>query len=267
MVTAVLVVLGLNGQALGIGSQPILRVFQSSLHSNPAPVPIQELFLTDEGSNCSPECIVSRSRQSSRNPVRWEIIRLLHPSRKTIDAQMDSWLYLGVIEPSESPWGFPVLIVYRNNKAWMCIGCRKLNAMTVPDECPLPKQSDIVQSLTGAQWLSTLDALSGFIQLESVEEDRPKMAFRTHCELQTFLGYIPFYAWIVAPLFALLKKEAKWNWGDMEQRAFELAKESRRTTSCPASTPPSVRVRLVPQSPRWRVGRNHPSALSPFHRW
>ncbi len=39
-------------------------------------------------------------------------------------------------------------------------------------------------------------------------------------ELQVFLGmmvyfsaYIPFYAWIVHPLFQLLKKENKWSWG------------------------------------------------------
>ncbi len=44
--------------------------------------------------------------------------------RETIDQQMDSWLSLGVIEPSESPWGFPVLTVYRNNKARMCIDYR-----------------------------------------------------------------------------------------------------------------------------------------------
>ena len=52
-------------------------------------------------------------------------------------------------------------------------------------------------------------------------------------ELQTFLGmmvyfstYIPFYTWIVAPLFILLKKEAKWEWGESQQEAFQLAKEA-----------------------------------------
>ena len=50
-------------------------------------------------------------------------------------------------------------------------------------------------------------------------------------ELQTFLGmmvyfsaYIPFYAWIVAPLFELLKKNSKWDWGSAQHEAFELAK-------------------------------------------
>jgi len=40
-----------------------------------------------------------------------------------------------------------------------------------------------------------------------------------------FSAYIPFYAWIVAPLFILLKKEAKWEWGESQQEAFKLAKE------------------------------------------
>ena len=51
-------------------------------------------------------------------------------------------------------------------------------------------------------------------------------------ELQTFLGmmvyfasYVPFYAWIVAPLFKLLKKDQAWNWGEAQQQAFELAKQ------------------------------------------
>lgn len=51
-------------------------------------------------------------------------------------------------------------------------------------------------------------------------------------DLQIFLGmmvyfssYIPFYAWIVHPLFQLLKKENKWSWGTAEQNAYELCKQ------------------------------------------
>ncbi len=39
-----------------------------------------------------------------------------------------------------------------------------------------------------------------------------------------FSAYIPFYAWIVAPLFKLLKKEQAWEWGELQQEAFELSK-------------------------------------------
>ncbi|KIY52659.1 hypothetical protein FISHEDRAFT_34651, partial [Fistulina hepatica ATCC 64428] len=42
-------------------------------------------------------------------------------NRKVIDAQIDDWLHLEVIEPSKSPWAVPVFIVYRNGKPRMVI--------------------------------------------------------------------------------------------------------------------------------------------------
>ncbi|THH26480.1 hypothetical protein EUX98_g7699 [Antrodiella citrinella] len=106
--------------------------------------------------------------------------------REVMDKQMDTWLRLEVIEPSKSPWGAPGFIVYRNGKPRMVIDYRKLNEMTIPDEFPLPKQEDIMNALSGAQWLSTMDALSGFTQVLIQEEDRPKTAFRTHRGLHQF---------------------------------------------------------------------------------
>jgi hypothetical protein len=51
-------------------------------------------------------------------------------------------------------------------------------------------------------------------------------------ELQVFLGmmvyfasYIPFYTWIVHPLFQLLKHENKFNWGAEEILTFDLCQE------------------------------------------
>ncbi|KAJ8077128.1 hypothetical protein PM082_001556 [Marasmius tenuissimus] len=37
-------------------------------------------------------------------------------NREVMDKQINSWLQLGVIEPSRSLWGAPVIIVYRNAK-------------------------------------------------------------------------------------------------------------------------------------------------------
>lgn len=107
-------------------------------------------------------------------------------NREVIDKQMDSWISLGVIEPSKSPWAAPVFIVYRNGKPRMVIDLRRLNEMVIPDEFPLPKQDDILQTLTGAQWLTTLDALSGFTQLTMTDAAAEKLAFRTHRGLWQF---------------------------------------------------------------------------------
>ena len=106
--------------------------------------------------------------------------------RRVMDEQMDKWFEQDVIEPSKSPWSAPVVIAYRNGKPRFCVDYRKLNAVTIPDEFPIPRQSEILSSLSGAQVLSSLDALSGFTQLELDEEDVEKTAFRTHRGLFQF---------------------------------------------------------------------------------
>lgn len=107
-------------------------------------------------------------------------------SKEVIDKQMDTWLKLEVIEPSRSPWAAPVFIVYRNHKPRMVIDLRRLNDRVVADEFPLPRQEEILQSLSGSRYLSTLDALAGFTQLSVKEADRDKLAFRTHRGLFQF---------------------------------------------------------------------------------
>lgn len=106
--------------------------------------------------------------------------------RAVIDEQVKKWFEQGVIEPSVSPWSAPVVIVYRNGKPRFCVDYRKLNAVTIPDEFPIPRQSEILGSLAGAQVLSSLDALSGFTQLEVDPADVEKTTFRTHLGLYQF---------------------------------------------------------------------------------
>jgi hypothetical protein len=106
--------------------------------------------------------------------------------RRVIDAQLDKWFEQGVIEPSISPWSAPVVIAYRNGKPRFCVDYRKLNSVTVADEFPIPRQSEILSSLSGAQVLSSLDALAGFNQLDMAPDDIEKTAFRTHRGLAQF---------------------------------------------------------------------------------
>ena len=111
--------------------------------------------------------------------------------RVIINEQLDKWFEQGIIEASKSPWSAPVVIAYRNGKPCFCVDYRKLNAVTIPDEFPIPRQTEILSSLSGAQVLSSLDALSGFTQLEMSEEDVEKTAFRTHRGLFQF-KWMPF---------------------------------------------------------------------------
>ena len=105
---------------------------------------------------------------------------------EVIDKQLDLWLSQGVIEESKSPWGAPIIIVYRNGKLHVCIDWRKLNKVMVADQHPIPKQTDILQALSGVQYLLVFNALSGFTQMEFDEESRPITAIHTHRSLHHF---------------------------------------------------------------------------------
>ena len=109
------------------------------------------------------------------------------PAKKeVIDNQIDAWFKLEVIEPSKSPWGAPVVIAYRNGKPCFCVDYRKLNEVTIPDEHPISRQTEIMQALSGAQVLSSMDTLAGFTQLEIAPEDKEKTAFHCHRGLFQF---------------------------------------------------------------------------------
>jgi hypothetical protein len=62
----------------------------------------------------------------------------------------------------------------------MVVDYRRLKEIAIANKFPLPKQEDILQVLVGCQWLSTLDALAGFTQLEIDPKEREKLAFQTH---------------------------------------------------------------------------------------
>jgi len=71
--------------------------------------------------------------------------------------------------------------------------------------------------------LSThLEKVKAIVELESLK----KLS-----QLQAFLGmvvyfsaFIPFYTGICTPLFQLLRKGTKWQWGDVEEHAFQSTK-------------------------------------------
>lgn len=124
--------------------------------------------------------------KEGQSPISLPMYGSSPAKRAIIDEQIDKWFEQGVIEPSKSPWGAPVVIAYRNGKPRFCVDYRRLNAVTTPDEFPLPRQSEILSSLAGAQVLSSLDALSGFTQLEMDTDHKEKTAFRSHRGLFQF---------------------------------------------------------------------------------
>jgi len=84
----------------------------------------------------------------------------------------------GVIEPSDSPWAAPAVLVRKKYDSWrFCVDYRRLNAVTTKDSYPLPHIDDTLDYITGSGWFSSLDMRGGYWQVEVAPEARPKTAF------------------------------------------------------------------------------------------
>jgi hypothetical protein len=106
--------------------------------------------------------------------------------------QVAEFLAKGIITPSNSPFGAPVLFVPKPGGGLrFTLDYRALNDLTVKLRYPLPRIDDLLDAARGAQYFSALDMASGFYQVPIAEEDTPKTAFST-----------PFghYEWRVLPM-------------------------------------------------------------------
>ena len=94
--------------------------------------------------------------------------------------QIADLLAKGFIQPSQSPFGAPILFVQKKDGSLrMCIDYRALNAITSRNRYPLPNIADLLDRFTGATVFSSLDLASGYHQIRISEDDVPKTAFTT----------------------------------------------------------------------------------------
>ena len=91
----------------------------------------------------------------------------------------------GQIEPSDSPWSAPVVLVTKKDGGTrFYVDYRRLNL--AKDAYPLPRIDDTWDMLAGKRWFSTLDLASGYWQVSLSPDARCKTAFATHSGLFQF---------------------------------------------------------------------------------
>ncbi|KAG8492930.1 hypothetical protein CXB51_010202 [Gossypium anomalum] len=128
----------------------------------------------------------------STAPVSISPYRMAPKELTELKAQIQELLDHGLIRPSVSPWGAPVLFVKKKDGTmWMCIDYRQLNKLTIKNKYPLPRIDDLFDQFKRAFVFSKIDLRSGYHQLRLKEADVQKTTFRTRYGHYEFL-IMPF---------------------------------------------------------------------------
>lgn len=107
--------------------------------------------------------------------------RAVQKTRELEQPEIDEQLKAGVFEAQLSEWSAPDLFVpKKDGKFRFCIDYRNLNAMTVKDKCLLPRLDECIDKLVDSQLFTTLDAYSGYWQINIRKKYRQKKAFICH---------------------------------------------------------------------------------------
>ena len=81
-------------------------------------------------------------------PIRQGMRRISHEQIPVLKGQIDKLQKAGAIDPSNSSFASPVILVRKNDGTMrLCIDSRKLNAITTKDGNPLPMIEDILDTL------------------------------------------------------------------------------------------------------------------------
>ena len=124
-------------------------------------------------------------------PIKQNPYRLPYSQRQLVEEHVQKMLEAGVIEPSQSPWASPIVIVdKKDGSKRFCVDYRALNKVAVQNSHPLPRIDDILASLNGAKYFTCLDLRSGYWQIPMDPASREKTAFTC------FLG---LFSWSVMP--------------------------------------------------------------------
>lgn len=122
-------------------------------------------------------------------PIQLKPYRYPLSTKHIIDKHVDNYIENKIIETSQAPWAFPVVIVKKKDGSTrFCVDYRKLNACTSKWVYPMPTLSDCLEKLSGSKYFAKLDMRSGYHHIPlQTEEDKDKTTFATHRGLFRFL--------------------------------------------------------------------------------
>lgn len=101
--------------------------------------------------------------------------KMLAEAHKELDAR----LQMGTVEPSESPYSSPLLMIPKKDKGWRWVVDFRLLNETIkkPTAHPLPKIDPMLWNIKGGTIFSSIDIKDAYLQVPLSEESKAKTAF------------------------------------------------------------------------------------------
>jgi hypothetical protein len=119
-------------------------------------------------------------RLTDSDPIRSKPYPLPHHMRKIVAAEVQSMLKLGVIEPSESPYASPIVLVKKGDNSYrFCCDFRRTNQVTVFDSEPMVLAEAMFTKLSRCQYFTKVDLSKAYWQIPMEEESKLITAFIT----------------------------------------------------------------------------------------
>lgn len=107
--------------------------------------------------------------------------------------QLEEMLSKGVIEPTNSPYASPPVLVERSGKdARFCVDFRELNHITSDESSSLPRVTDALKDISTCKYFSVLDLKKGYWQIPLAAESKKYTAFNTPDGAAYHFNVMPF---------------------------------------------------------------------------
>jgi len=146
------------------------------------------LALLDKYSECFSEkpglCTVLQHEinvSADFKPKRLRAYRVPENLKPMVEAQINELLKLGIIKPSKSEMGSPIVCVLKGKEGKdgvrIAVDYRYLNKYCEGDAYPMPEISDLIQKVGQAKFISLCDIKSAHHQIEVKPEHQWLTAF------------------------------------------------------------------------------------------
>jgi deoxyadenosine/deoxycytidine kinase/transposase InsO family protein len=136
-------------------------------------------FLPEQLGKCETVIFDIQLKPDSK-PKSLRPYRMSPKEQAALRQEIDKMLELGLIVPSDSPWGSPPVMVKKPDGSYrVTINYKYLNSLCEQQSWPLPRLLDILDNLGKAAWFCSMDCCKGFFQLCCSESSAKYAAINT----------------------------------------------------------------------------------------